>query len=49
MTCVERNNVSVQTDCNFNILDTELAEKEEHDCDEVNEPGCKDSWATHGF
>ena len=26
MTCVERNNVSVQTD-NFNILNTELAEK----------------------
>jgi hypothetical protein len=30
MTCVERNNVSVQTDSNFNTLDTELAEKEQH-------------------
>ena len=30
MTCVEKNNVSVQTDSNFNTLDTELAEKEQH-------------------
>ena len=30
MICVERNNVSVQTDSNFNTLDTELAEKEQH-------------------
>ena len=30
MTCVERNNVSVQTDNKFNILDTELTEKEQH-------------------
>ena len=28
--CVERNNVSVQTDSNLNTLDTELAEKEQH-------------------